>query len=162
MPIMVLKQDDDNVLEMEVLHRKWPLSACSWDGSWLIARIRARVAGAPIGYLAELQHADLREFLDGLREGPYEGEDCFDLQPLEGGILIFITEIDPDTFEAEINLSPNGDDHGPHHPLTLVVSRKDLDHIASAVEQTILTFPEPAAGNLAHGIHMRKLPLWPG
>jgi hypothetical protein len=78
-----------------------------------------------------------------------------------GGILIFITKIDPDTFEAEISLSPSGDDHGPHHSLTLVVSRKNLEDLASAVEQTILDFPEPAAGDLAHANHMRKLPVWP-
>jgi hypothetical protein len=145
MPTMVLEQDDDNVVEMEVVRRKWPLSGCSWDSSWLIARVRARVAGASIEYHTKLQHADLRAFLDGLREGPYEGEDGFDLQPLEGGILIFIREIGPRRFRVEIQLSPNGDDRGPHHTLTLDLSRADLDDMARAVEQTILVYPERAA-----------------
>lgn len=146
--MMLLKQDDDNLIELEVLRRRWPLSVCSWDGNWLLTRVRARLAGEAHEYRTWIQCSDLRHLLEGLREGPYEGEDCFDFQTLDGGIDIFFVERAGGAVTAEGTLSPTAPHHASaNHQFELTVTRAALDQLASGVELTLAIFSErPGAG----------------
>jgi hypothetical protein len=145
-PIIVLEQDESHALVLEVLRRRHPESLCSWDGNCLRMRVLARNGVESVEYVTDVQVSDLKEFLAGIYEGPYEGEEVFDLQTREGGITIFVEELSRKRYRVEYTASPNGDDHGPHFVFVLHVTRAVLDEAARQLELTLMLYPEIRGG----------------